>query len=311
MNSSLSFAPRECPNCGGSNVKRVVSLTANEIVQRNWSYKSNCLDILELEGDSEFEISRCIYCKFLYAPKLPSREFLARLYDQVICLDSVAGLSQSRMDSSRRFKYLSTLVNLIGESTKVRRILDYGAGFGQSASALSSQGFDMVVFEGSEKRVSDLVAQSRKVASCHEEIKELGPYSAVICDNVLEHVPDPRSLVTYFRELLCSNGVLFLSVPSYENYALQKIVESKHMSLNPWEHLNYFDLSHLDYMLSTSGFVAIQSDKLGGEVAIGLRSEERLPVRMLNGFSSSIRLIKYVLTGFGVQNVNCRFYRPV
>jgi hypothetical protein len=82
------------------------------------------------------------------------------------------------------------------------------------------------------------------------------------------------------------------------------------MDVNPWEHLNYFDVTHLDKLLGAHGFVPIPSYKLNeGEISIGLRPEENFTKRLKNGIASAIRLSKYILKGDIKGTPTRRFYR--
>jgi len=110
-------------------------------------------------------------------------------------------------------------------------------------------------------------------------------------------------------------AVLYVSVPDCDRrfVAAQARAfredQSLDMSLNPWEHLNYFDLAHLDRMLGNAGFMPIPESKFVGAVNIGLRrSIETLP-RLKNSCASGLRLARYAITGRALRSANRAFYR--
>ena len=282
---------------------------AKSIAALNWSYQKNYTDILGINEEDEFDIVKCTNCGFLYSRLLPSDQFLAALYDAVINLDSDIATSHSWQESARRCRYISTLVKLLGEYDPATPLLDYGAGYGQTAQILNSVGNSVIAYETSKDRINTLDDGAIIFVRSHDEIRAHAPYAAIICDNVLEHVPDPRLVSSLFCKILRPGGILFVSVPAYEPGQVQTAKSNPDKSLNPWEHLNYFNLKHLDAILSDYGFAALKRNELGENVDIGLRAEAGMPVRLKNSIASVFRMVLYIMTGSSNESVNCRYYR--
>jgi SAM-dependent methyltransferase len=189
--------------------------------------------------------------------------------------------------------------------------LDYGAGFGQTSMILNSIGSDVIAYDSSAVRIAYLKECGLKVAGSPSEVEQFAPYSAVICDNVLEHVGEPKRLIESFLKNLAPNGILFISVPDCGPKQVAMLRKNPDMSVNPWEHLNYFSLKHLDEMLSSFGFEPLDQIALGERIDLGLRAEYSITRRMKNGLASGMRMIRYMVTGFTVESVSQRFYRLV
>jgi len=259
--------------------------------------------------DENFDIVKCNVCQFIYADQQPNRTFLDTLYDEVIDLNSQSAARHYRNEFSRRCHYLACLARLLEDQTDGVKALDFGAGFGQTSKLMSAQNIDVIAFETSALRQQQLQDMSIKVACSTDEMISAGPYDVVICDNVLEHVANPKECLKLFRSVMQPNAVLFISVPSYEPSQITSLVQQRDMSLNPWEHLNYFSLAHLDKISLDCGFSAISTSHITNNIDIGLRAETTLLPRLKNSAASALRLIQFVLSGTSVQSVNNRFYR--
>jgi 2-polyprenyl-3-methyl-5-hydroxy-6-metoxy-1,4-benzoquinol methylase/rubredoxin len=306
MNNSFIDTARICPCCGAQASHAIVSISAQQIADNNWSYRENYRSLLNLSGDELYDIVKCSECDFIYSKNLPSPEFLGLVYDQVIDLNTEQALAQYKNEHPRRLNYLSILSHLVSDNTSDLKALDFGAGFGQTSKIMQALDIDVVAYETSALRRSSLSELGINTVSTIDQIIKNGPYSVIICDNVLEHVPDPNTVIELFESISHANTIVFISVPSYEK---QEVNRSLDMSLNPWEHLNYFDKQHLDIMLAKHNFEVIPADQLGAEINIGLRIESSSIARLKNAAISCLRLLRFVANGTSVDSVNRRFYR--
>jgi len=136
-----------------------------------------------------------------------------------------------------------------------------------------------------------------------------------VCDNILEHLANPVETIAFLSSVTARDGVLYVSVPDCGKRFLAaqaQLAESGgpiDISLNPFEHLNYFDLAHLDRLLAAGGFLPIRRTELPEAVNIGLRPEENPGQRTKNYLACAVRLAKYALTAQTIKTVNHQFYR--
>jgi len=284
-------------------------MSARQIANNNWSYRDNYQSLLKLSGDELYDIVKCTECDFIYSKDLPSPDFLSLVYDKVIDLSSEQSLAQYKNEYSRRLDYLSILSRLLNDNTMALKALDFGAGFGQTSKIMQALGVDVAAYETSALRRSSLSELGINTVSSIEQIIQNGPYSVIICDNVLEHVPEPNKVIELFESISQANTIVFISVPSYEKHEVDRSVAALDMSLNPWEHLNYFDKQHLDLLLAKYNFDVIPASQLGADINIGLRCESNAFARLKNAAISCLRLLRFVAKGTCVESVNRRFYR--
>lgn len=113
----------------------------------------------------------------------------------------------------------------LGSVPEGGRVLDYGCGQGGVSRFLLSRGFRVVaadidpccehsIREGvtaqQNARLEFVLLDPDVPLPCDN-----GPFNAIICREVLEHVPDPEAVVRALGALLADGGLLVLSVPSY------------------------------------------------------------------------------------------------
>jgi SAM-dependent methyltransferase len=88
-----------------------------------------------------------------------------------------------------------------------------------------------------------------------------GPFEAVICSEVLEHVAEPHPLLAAIRDRLSPEGLLVLSTP---NLALVRPEEEEGMlrrALSPGLHMMLYDCGALLRVLAEAGFAAVHVDE--------------------------------------------------
>jgi len=311
----MAFPIRLCPNCQSDRRERLFELPLKNFCGENWTYSRDWEKILDLsQHDQSFPIDRCIACEFVFARYEPSQEFLDDVYDRVISQDLALQASREFPDIARRLRYVGQLIHLMAGVTNPK-VLDFGCGFGVTLKLMAAVGLNAFGLDTSKSRSAYLKEQSMQILPSFDSAAEYKPFDIIVCDNVLEHVPNPRESIAQLAGMCRRDGLLYISVPSYEKSRIRKLLEDyragniKDITLNPWEHLNYFSLSHLDSMLKDYGFLPLARCDLAEHVDIGLRPEAQFPKRFKNGLASFRRLMSYILKGTVSDTVEDRFFR--
>lgn len=259
--------------------------------------------MLGLEGTETFPIVRCRACGFVFAALLPSDECLRLLYEEVI--DPELGLLESTRPGWLA-QQLSSAVLLLEAIARVfpptgcLKVLDLGCGYGGIVRALQGPGLRCTGLESSTRRREFLRQEGLPIVETVAEARQVGPYHAVVLNEVLEHVPEPRGLLSCCRELLVPDGLLLVSVPEFGEKRIGEIRSAVHKGasqsreVNPWEHLNYFDPSSLDSMLCRAGFRHLA---LTGSIDIGLRRGLTGLQKWGNAAKSMGRVLRSLLLG--------------
>jgi 2-polyprenyl-3-methyl-5-hydroxy-6-metoxy-1,4-benzoquinol methylase len=310
-----SFSIRPCPACGSEERSILFKLNASQFCRANWTYAENYNELLGLTGNESFPIDRCLTCGFIYARLLPSLNFLKLVYEQVISFSECHAGSENAPGYARRIRYVATLIDLCAGKEDLHAF-DFGCGLGVTLRLLRSVNATVIGYDPSPIRTDSIKAPGVTVLRTLNEIESLqAKFDMVICDNVLEHVPEPSKTMKLIAALCKPGSVLFVSVPGYEDAFVKRQLEAIDkgemidMTLNPWEHLNYFNLLTLDRMLRNAGFEAVKASELPEHVNIGLRPETTPLNRLKNGLASTVRMIQYMARGDTNRSVEHSFYR--
>ena len=96
------------------------------------------------------------------------------------------------------------------------RVLDVGAGIGTHTRQLLELTDDVVALEPVEE-LADLLRENVDGAEVvvGDASAVDGPFDAIVCFNVLEHIPDDEGTLRRFRELLAADAALLLLVPAH------------------------------------------------------------------------------------------------
>ena len=309
-----TFVERSCPYCHANIAEELFVFKSIDFCPLNWTYSKEYKSILKLGPDSVFPVVRCLSCGFMYASLLPSEAFLNKLYNEVIDVALAEKGSTARRDYARRLRYCAQLLQFCPQDGRIK-VLDFGAGYGLSSAVLGEIGLDILAYDPSLPRIERIASHGIHVTSSLSELQHAEPFDVIICDNVLEHVPDIHTTARLFADCIAEEGFLYVSVPSYEKKVIRKLQEEvaaghlSDMTLNPWEHLNYFDLAHLDALFVDYGFQPLRRCDLSSPVDVGLRAEQSVFPRLKNGLASILRLLRYLVMGTANESVNDRFYR--
>jgi SAM-dependent methyltransferase len=139
---------------------------------------------------------------------------------------------------------------------KTGRFLDYGGGLGKTGLAARQLGFAVTLIEDSERAV----AQGQKY---HPEIEWIrgqsipaaipdGGFDVASMFHVLEHIPEPRTILSQLHRVLKPNGLLVVEVPNWGSH--MRRLQGLDWLYVMDHHVNYFDRRSLMRMVATEGF---------------------------------------------------------
>jgi SAM-dependent methyltransferase len=146
---------------------------------------------------------------------MPSEEQLAPLYDTAYSAASLAVGAPGMISPARAARGHTAFIARL--CPPGGRVLDFGAGTGALAHSLRERGFLVTGVEASEDAVAD--ARRRYGIDLHRNLAEIEPeahgaFDLVACVEVIEHLTDPRPILTSFARLLRPGGWLYLATPN-------------------------------------------------------------------------------------------------
>jgi SAM-dependent methyltransferase len=96
------------------------------------------------------------------------------------------------------------------------RVLDAGAGIGTQTLRLVQLADEVVALEPEAELAALLRRRVPQATVVEGDVWSVdGPFDAILCFNVLEHIADDRAVFARFRELLAPGGALCVIVPAH------------------------------------------------------------------------------------------------
>ncbi|MFZ6769510.1 bifunctional 2-polyprenyl-6-hydroxyphenol methylase/3-demethylubiquinol 3-O-methyltransferase UbiG [Undibacterium sp. Di26W] len=114
-----------------------------------------------------------------------------------------------------RLEWINQLAPLAG-----KRVIDVGCGGGILAESMAKKGADVTGIDLSDKalKVADLHGLESGISVCYQKIAaedmaeaEVGQFDIVTCMEMLEHVPDPASIIKACAKMVKPGGHVFFS----------------------------------------------------------------------------------------------------
>ena len=145
-----------------------------------------------------------------------------------------------------------------------RRVLDVGCGAGLLGAALKRrQSVEVIGVE----RHADAARRAREVLDAVHEIDlsddaveyPAGPFDAIVCADVLEHLHQPRPVLERLRELLGPEGVLVASLPNVQHHSVVRSLLAGNFTYEPAglldeDHKRFFTRREMEKLFYRAGF---------------------------------------------------------
>ncbi len=266
-------APASCPLCGERAQEPLFYRRDGE----NWVTREPPEAV---PGVPVYRIVRCRGCGLAFVDPLPTREELARLYDEPyfttgaypenVHSGGMEGhahvLRSPRLRRRAREEHRGTLrqVEAVWRAYRTReappRLLDVGCGAGFLLDAArelgwSVQGVELSPFAA--ERAREDLGLSVFQGELAEAGFPAGHFDIVVMRELLEHVSDPLGLLREARRILREDGVLFVQVPNDLEGVRVRLWRRVWWMIPPL-HLYYFDRGTLGALLERAGFRVVR-----------------------------------------------------
>lgn len=225
-----------------------------------------------LDSANSYRVVDCERCGYIHIDPVPSKDDLDRVYREEYYRDEKPLFIQRVLEDLDWWEsvYDDRLEFLESTLPKERRsILDIGCGPGYFLKRASLRGWCSLGVEPSMQAATH--ARSIGIDVVNAFFDDTFPeragrrFDAVHLSEVLEHVPDPASVLKTAERLLTPGGVICCVVPN-DYSPVQKVLKEKlHFSpywLAPPHHINYFSFNSLSGLLSRCGFQVIEKTSM-------------------------------------------------
>lgn len=170
-----------------------------------------------------------------------------------------------------------TVIGSLEPFRKTGRFLDVGCGAGTLLKVADEMGWDVEgvdVSDPATAHLSDLGFKAHKGTLQDVDFPD-DYFDVVTCTEVIEHVDQPRELVSEIARVLRPKGAVWMTTPN-SNGISAKLLGLKWSVVSPPEHLNLFSKRAMKMCLSDAGFSEMEFAFTGinpFEILRGLRSE--------------------------------------
>jgi len=161
-------------------------------------------------------------------------------------------------EASLRLEFRHTLEHLKTLVPRTSRLLEFGCAYGFFLSEASTV-FDSVQgIELSADAVAFCVARGLDVITgVVDESTLVGVYDAVVGLDVIEHVPEPHTLVRAVSDHLRPGGVLLLTTGDWGSL-VARCSGRKWRLMTPPQHLSFFTVAAMSRMLEGAGLRVVE-----------------------------------------------------
>lgn len=204
-----------------------------------------------LERTARYDV--CAGCRSLYQQPMPSLNELAACYPASYHSFAKAGKLADLKHRSR----INRLSSLVEARSPV--VLDFGCGDGSFAlAAARARGWQLWGFEIAERRSKVVQADGRVTivrGALTDLMAELPPLDLVTMNHVIEHLPDPQSVLSTLRSRMRPGAALEGQTPASDSLE-HRVFGGAWSGYHAPRHTVVFSSAGLSTLLSRAGFVA-------------------------------------------------------
>ncbi|MCQ1538192.1 class I SAM-dependent methyltransferase [Methanocalculus taiwanensis] len=222
-----------------------------------------------VESAKGFDVIECERCGFKHIIPIPSTKELEEAYQhEYYTREKPLYLERHREDLdwwnlvyAERYEVLE---NFLSEDR--RRMLDVGSGPGFFLLHGKNRGWQVKGIEPSVQAAEHSYGLGLDVINdffSEESAALFGRFDAVNMSDVLEHIPEPASILSLVYDQLDEGGLVCISVPN--DFNPFQLVLRDQMGFKPWwvappHHINYFDFESLSKLIQRCGFEVVHTE---------------------------------------------------
>lgn len=201
-----------------------------------------------------FPLDKCNSCNHIFTNPFPSDEALNYYYNSKFKEFE----NEFFLDSfEKRIPIFKQRLDLMVKLGIGRKVLDIGSAVGifLSANEASESRFDITACDISVDACNHIRKNYPKVKVVNEDVKNLPKcdFDAVTLWDTVEHLPDPKDLLTSIKNQLRAGGYFLFSTPNTKSFEWQ-VMDSEHVQLLPPGHVNLYNKDNISNLLTRYGF---------------------------------------------------------
>ena len=201
-------------------------------------YEFNVIQKIE-QSKINYIIGKCKQCNFVYVTN-PNLNTVNQEENLDITKTTLA------LPKKRHFQ-VKRLIDKHYKNQQIIKVIEIGSGYGALAKIISSDSqYSYYGFEPNITRANVCQNYGLNVSNCFFSSDAVDfSADAIVIDNVLEHVLEPKKLIATAVKVLNNQGILIVIVPNFQDIRQFKTSWRERHFWQPWCHINYFTSFHL------------------------------------------------------------------
>jgi SAM-dependent methyltransferase len=213
------------------------------------------------------EYRRCACCRHLVSvheldlSALYAGEYVDATYTGngiAASYERIMSLSAERSDNVQR---VARIREVLGEGGG-RRVLDVGSGLAVFSARMKEVGWACTALDPDPRAVEHARKRVGVEAVCADFMtaEGLGEFELITLNKVLEHVPDPVTMLARTCELLALEGAVYVELPDGEAAANDPDGPAREEFFI--EHLHVFSMSSMSLLADRAGLLTVHAERL-------------------------------------------------
>ena len=249
----------ECPVCQSKHI--------SFFVEENWADRRELFKLLELSySNSKWYL--CLNCTHLFLNPIFSENIEKRLY-------SGEGIYRrwSMLNFDNEDEYAKTIDNTIFTGKvhynhnklvkklkritegKIKKVLDFGCGFGAAQNAFLKNDFDYLGFETDEWSNKFANKIGRQNITSNFDFVQKEKIDLIYTYQVFEHISKPNNVFLFLKKFFQKDTLFFINVPTvdFNLFKLKNLTKKGIEGMN-WAHYHSYSYKSLKCLLIRNGF---------------------------------------------------------
>ncbi len=189
-------------------------------------------------------VAECPTCRLAYQTPRPTVE-ACQAYMDMRWSSGDSYVRDSKEQKNRAKKQMQYVKQI---TSKVGRLLDFGAGIGTFVQTAMTEGWQAIGVERSSLAISR--AKKENKVELYQEVRDTN-YDVITLWDVVEHLQYPQEIFTKLRGLLRPGGYLIVETVNWESWL--RLALGDEWNLYLFDHHFYFSPSSLKEMLARCG----------------------------------------------------------
>ena len=203
-----------------------------------------------------FRHVRCPDCELIYVSLILREDLMAKYWrEELAWVRVLTSGPQVDMDQIK-FGYG---LDLASAHVKGRKLLDIGAGPGGFPLLASERGWDASAIEFNAESVENMLKEGMRVIVKPLELADLpaASFDLITLWEVLEHLADPKAVLSEARRILAPDGIILILVPNAGSLITRLLHEKSH-TFGGHSHLNHFHPKSLTTLLTNARYDLVE-----------------------------------------------------